>query len=222
MIARGVAALLTLAALIGVTTSAWGQSPDLFLSAPPTRAPFPKVPASPLIPTPAPAPTPRKAPESAAVPRQLEAARKAEEDAAQKAAADREATERAARERREQSKIERKPYGGDVAAVPRSAQCSSRLDRANDTSLFRTANIKISNDGGWCWYQTTFYYYSQISSSGKISQAPAHGEAVIGTVGDRTKFAYRPSPGFVGQDKFSVKVTSGALNIDVTVDVTAP
>ena len=69
--------------------------------------------------------------------------------------------------------------------------------------------MTMANDGGWCTAAFTYSMYAgrlPIVAPLRVARPPAHGEAVVGSVGPSMRIAYRPAPGFAGTDAFTVSM----------------
>ena len=85
----------------------------------------------------------------------------------------------------------------------------------------------MSNDGGWCFGPGigNQMYGHRIMPEYKLSQNPAHGTVTITPVPEpgkeRTRVAYKPQPGFLGQDSFEVTIfhPAGIRYVSTTVTV---
>jgi hypothetical protein len=78
----------------------------------------------------------------------------------------------------------------------------------------------LSNDGGWCWvglYATLggLLYAPDF----RVIRPPAHGELLMGEVDKRTRVAYKPAPGFTGEDTFQIvdKTTASERVFTLTI-----
>lgn len=81
-------------------------------------------------------------------------------------------------------------------------------------------SITMGNDGGWCWIQTVEQFGQKVFTPElDVTQPPAHGAVVVGSVADKLRIAYRPTPGYVGPDSFHVHL-GGPTPWDIPVQVT--
>lgn len=81
--------------------------------------------------------------------------------------------------------------------------------------------INLSNDGGWCWHGTHARFGQAYAPTFRVTSPPAHGELAMGEVNPpRTRVAYRPAPGFVGKDTFTLTESIKGWQIIATVTVT--
>jgi hypothetical protein len=83
--------------------------------------------------------------------------------------------------------------------------------------------MTVKNDGGWCWADGHASYASgRLYLSARdlvITDPPKHGHAVVGDVANHgLRIAYRPEPGFFGQDSYTVHYN--ILDVESTVSVT--
>jgi hypothetical protein len=82
-----------------------------------------------------------------------------------------------------------------------------------------TGQITMSNDGGWCGQHLGVEYNETIVGGAmNLSRQPAHGQVSITRHQGYTDVDYKPNPGYVGPDAFSVLVT--LYNIDKPYNVT--
>jgi hypothetical protein len=76
----------------------------------------------------------------------------------------------------------------------------------------------MSNDGGWCGQHLGVAYNQTIYGGAmSLSRRPAHGQVSIIPHQGYTDVDYKPNPGYVGPDAFSVLVT--LYNIDKPYNV---
>jgi hypothetical protein len=77
--------------------------------------------------------------------------------------------------------------------------------------------MKMSNEGGWCCATRGSFQYV---ASYQITKAPEYGQVVMGEVNKRTRVAYKPDAGFVGEDRFTLMDTTmnSERLLTVTVD----
>jgi hypothetical protein len=81
--------------------------------------------------------------------------------------------------------------------------------------------LVMTNDGGWCWFDSRYFVNTlRFAPTFRISQAPSHGQLVIGpdSSKEKTRVAYRPGAGFTGSDTFAV--VDATLNLERRVQVT--
>ena len=76
----------------------------------------------------------------------------------------------------------------------------------------------VSNEGGWCARGLTFNQ-GYAFSGGNVIHQPEHGEARVRHLASRSLIEYRPQPGYVGSDSFSVTLTPGNSTYLVSVTV---
>lgn len=93
----------------------------------------------------------------------------------------------------------------------------------DDTGLQYAAadgRIAMANDGGWCAIRHVFFRRErQETPELFIIQNPAHGAVTVGSVAGELRIAYRPAPGFTGQDAFELR-TGGNDRLPIPVWVT--
>ncbi len=71
------------------------------------------------------------------------------------------------------------------------------------------ASLTVDNDGAWCQIMFQHWWGGQpLQAPLSVITPPAHGEAVVGSVGVSLRIAYRPAPGFSGRDSFVVHLTA--------------
>ncbi len=93
-----------------------------------------------------------------------------------------------------------------TASLPVFGRFPGGPDPTFDTVLMPHGRIRTANDGGWCAIRFTFAVRGQIPVIAPLSVArpPAHGQVVVGSVGQQMRIAYKPAPGFAGADRFAV------------------
>ena len=112
-----------------------------------------------------------------------------------------------------------------TAGQPQAASCVVSLPWFGHESGWYTAprgSITTSNDGGWCDLQFIQFFrqvYSKDQPTISVVEPPSHGEATVARLSDRLALAYRPAPGFVGTDHFSVR-TDGPVPHTIPIEVT--
>lgn len=80
------------------------------------------------------------------------------------------------------------------------------------------ATITMNNDGAWCWMDSTETWRGRVYGPWlTVTQPPRSGTLQIDVIEGFTRVAYRPNPGFVGNDAFQTR--SQALNYDVDYQV---
>lgn len=107
-------------------------------------------------------------------------------------------------------------FAADMIGMAR--KCVAEAPTINDGQAAQMT-MSLTNDGGWCGVF--------VSRSGRpydsalMATRPGRGKIVVNRVGDRTRIAYTPNQGFVGNDTFSVKLIPGDAEVKVTVTVSA-
>lgn len=105
-----------------------------------------------------------------------------------------------------------------VAELQRARVCSGRSTLAVAGGIAGATTIRVSSEGGWCWInlaatQGSFQYIPTF----RVSQAPTHGEILMGPVGNRARVAYRPVPGFTGDNSYTIIDTMNNAERQVTI-----
>jgi hypothetical protein len=102
-----------------------------------------------------------------------------------------------------------------AALAPPAAQCEPTLPFFGFYRYSRDerpqyvepdGRIVMGNDGGWCVirYQVMTPNGGFATTEAEIRKEPAHGSVIVGTLDGLLRIAYRPAPGFVGEDGFAV------------------
>ena len=87
------------------------------------------------------------------------------------------------------------------------------------TYLPPNGSIVVGNDGGWCTIQAEAQWERQVYTADlQVTQPPAHGGVVVGSVNGKLRIAYRPAPNYVGPDGFRVAL-GGPTPWDIPVSV---
>jgi hypothetical protein len=108
-----------------------------------------------------------------------------------------------------------------IADIQHSKVCSTTSTMAIAGRNIGASQIKMSNDGEWCWLtlwgtaKGTALYVPTF----RVTQLPAHGEMLMGEVNNRARIAYRPAPGFVGVDAFTIVDRMSNIERAVTINV---
>jgi len=112
-----------------------------------------------------------------------------------------------------------------IAGQPQAASCVASLPWFGHEQGWYTSprgTITTSNDGGWCDLQFIQFFrriYTKDQPTISVVEPPSHGEATAERLSDRLALAYRPVPGFVGTDHFSVR-TDGPVPHTIPIEVT--
>jgi hypothetical protein len=112
-----------------------------------------------------------------------------------------------------------------TAGQPQAASCVVSLPWFGHESggyVAPRGTIATSNDGGWCDLQFVQFFrrlYSKDQPTISLVEPPSHGEATAARLSDRLALAYRPAPGFVGTDHFTVR-TDGPVPHTIPIEVT--
>jgi hypothetical protein len=107
-----------------------------------------------------------------------------------------------------------------VTDLPRAKTCRATNTMAIAGGSVGASTVRMSGDGGWCWINLWATQGSlQYIPKYRIAQAPAHGELVMGEVDKNARIAYRPAPGFVGVDTYTLMNTMNNSERVVTVTV---
>jgi hypothetical protein len=81
--------------------------------------------------------------------------------------------------------------------------------------------IRMNNDGGWCWMESSeFVFGRQVGPFLRITVPASYGQTQIATTESNTRVAYRPNPGFVGEDRFQTVDETLNIVVDYNVMVT--
>jgi hypothetical protein len=120
------------------------------------------------------------------------------------------------------------PPASAEAALPidglqRANRCTTQLSVLFQGTISPPSTMTMGNDGGWCWIAVQVTAFGTPSASVlQMRRAPSHGQLLIGRVGERSRVAYRPEPGFVGNDSFTVVNLTFNLERVVNVTVSPP
>ena len=112
--------------------------------------------------------------------------------------------------------------GGRVFAVDQTGGARKCDAPRPDLSDGKSSDIKmtVSNEGGWCGIVAQ--RGGRPYDSGLLTLRPDHGKLLVHRVGDITRITYTPMRGYVGPDKFAVKLIPGDAVVNVTVAAIAP
>ena len=111
-------------------------------------------------------------------------------------------------------------YAQPVSDLHRSKVCSSRSTMATAGGYNGNTEMKMSNEGGWCWVNLWATRGSfQYVATYRVTKAPDHGQLAMGEVNKRTRVAYKPDAGFVGEDRYTLMDTTSNSQRLVTVTV---
>jgi hypothetical protein len=108
----------------------------------------------------------------------------------------------------------------DVSALPRASRCSARAPLSEPGGATLQTIMRTSSSGGWCWFDVSATFGSlKYVGSYEVTQAPAHGEILMGEANQKARIAYKPATGFVGEDSFVIvnKMTHSERPVAVTV-----
>jgi hypothetical protein len=79
------------------------------------------------------------------------------------------------------------------------------------------ATMNTNNDGGWCGIVAN--RQGKAYDSYLLEVHPAHGRVYAHHVGQDTRIDYTPDPGYVGPDRFSVRLIPGNAVVESNVTV---
>ncbi len=107
-------------------------------------------------------------------------------------------------------------------SLPQSATCKvGGQDTWGRPSSTPQASIQMNNDGGWCWMESSEYLRGrQAGPFLRVTVQPTYGQVRIATTADNTRVAYRPNPGFVGEDAFQTVDETINIKVDYRVMIT--
>ena len=81
--------------------------------------------------------------------------------------------------------------------------------------------MTVSNEGGGCWMDASRNGPPAVTTG--IAEPPAHGEAQSSMLSlNLLRIVYRPNPGFVGTDRFVVRMEPYTFTAPVAVTVVNP
>ncbi len=82
-------------------------------------------------------------------------------------------------------------------------------------------SMRMNNDGGWCWMMNSATAGgNQYGPFLKVTVPPNYGELAIAVLETQTRLAYKPKPGFIGEDAFQTVVEPANFKVDYRVMVT--
>ena len=108
-----------------------------------------------------------------------------------------------------------------VSDLPRANRCLTRATLVYPGGPTMQTTMRVSSRGGWCWFDVSATF-GTIRYVGiyLVTRAPAHGEVLMGEVNNqKARIAYRPVPGFIGDDSFVIvnKTTNSERPVAITV-----
>ncbi|MGE0226143.1 MAG: hypothetical protein AB7F35_13940 [Acetobacteraceae bacterium] len=94
-----------------------------------------------------------------------------------------------------------------VAEMPKLTRASTcqvgSVGIAGQASSTPQEPMTMTNDGGWCWaINSAMLWGRQYGPLLRLAIPPSYGEVAITATETETRIAYRPKPGFVGEDMF--------------------
>ena len=110
----------------------------------------------------------------------------------------------------------------EAPPLVRSAQCQV----AGEMTVGRPSappegTMRMNNDGGWCWMMNSATAGgNQYGPFLKVTVPPSYGELAIAVLETQTRLAYKPQPGFTGEDAFQTVVEPANFKVDYRVTVT--
>ncbi len=112
--------------------------------------------------------------------------------------------------------------GGRVFAVDQTGRARKCDAPRPDLADGKATDVKmaVSNEGGWCGI--VVQRNGRPYDTGLLTVRPDNGKLLVHRVGDVTRMTYTPTRGYVGPDKFTVKLLPGDATVQVAVAVTAP
>lgn len=105
----------------------------------------------------------------------------------------------------------------DIASLKQARQCSTTFA----LNIGNSGRSTISQtDDGWCWLSLyTIFGGRLMAPHFRVATSPAHGTLLMGEVANRTRVAYRPTPGFRGEDAFEIVDRTNGFVRSVSVAV---
>lgn len=101
---------------------------------------------------------------------------------------------------------------------PKAKLCDVQLSLV--TPFGGAWRMTMSNEGGGCWMDASRNGPAVVSTS--ISEPATHGEAQSAMLSlNFFRVVYRPNPGFMGEDRFTVRMEPYTFNAPVIVTVVA-
>lgn len=111
------------------------------------------------------------------------------------------------------------PSAPEPPPPPKSSVCEVKAPQAFRSGGTAEGSIVMSNDGNWCWgIMTAIHFRTPTAPLYAIVTPPQNGEILTTRLNETTRLGYRPNPGFVGTDRFTVRDTP--INFDRTFTVT--
>jgi len=108
----------------------------------------------------------------------------------------------------------------NVADLPKASECATNVPFIPTGGASVPATIRMNNKGGWCWLELSATQSgARYVPSYSVPRQPAHGQLMMGQVGQKMRVAYKPTAGFAGNDSFSLvnETTGGERTVSVTV-----
>jgi hypothetical protein len=91
-----------------------------------------------------------------------------------------------------------------VAKLTRATTCTASMYHV---TAGENASMAVTNDGGWCWADTyaRSNWRTLAATSVAVTHPSRHGHVLVGDIENQeVRVAYRPEPGFAGQDSFTI------------------
>lgn len=89
------------------------------------------------------------------------------------------------------------------ASLQQSRICFGPMTRSSGGT--QLALRTMNNDGGWCWMNWSYHGYDRsYGPSMSVTSPPLHGKLDIVRGKDTTRIAYKPDPGFFGEDHYAL------------------
>lgn len=106
-------------------------------------------------------------------------------------------------------------FAADVAGAAKT--CVAPAASPPDGAAI-VAQVQVSGEGGWCGI--TLNHGGAAYDSYLLVTRPDHGRVFAHHVGVNTRIDYTPDAGFVGTDKFAVRLIPGNAVVEEAVTVT--
>jgi type II secretion system GspH-like protein len=107
-----------------------------------------------------------------------------------------------------------------VGDLTQAKDCAVTSSLAIAGRLVGQSEINMANDGGWCWL-TLWATLGDLRYAPEfnVTQAPQHGQLLMGAVQNNARVAYMPATGFTGGDTFTLVDKTTGTERTVTVSV---
>jgi hypothetical protein len=101
--------------------------------------------------------------------------------------------------------VAREPSDTSISALSKASRCSTSVPLTYAGGPPTQTTMRMSSSGGWCWIELWAVRGSlKYVPTYEVTHAPTNGAVLMGEVNQKARIAYKPMPGFAGDDSFVI------------------